>query len=110
MANSIKQYEQLTMIYLKDWDALRTTLSLDEIAKKLNQSEFLVIDWVGFSRYEVKTFKVYKPDDIEQYCLSQEKSKRDMLFWIINERKEKWLTTNWINHLLEIYDKRQWQK
>lgn len=106
MTTAIKKYEKLTMIYLKDGDALRTTLSPEQVSQELNSKEFLVIDGVGFNRYEVKTFREYEPSDIEQYILSQDKLVRDRMLEIVESRKADGNKTNWVEHLLRIYTDR----
>lgn len=106
MTTAIKKYESLTMIYLKDGSTLRTTLSVEQLGNELNSKEFLVIDWQGFNRYEVKNWKAYSPDDMEQFVLSQWKDVREKMRAILRERRDKELQTNGIKHLQEIYEKR----
>lgn len=104
---NIKQYQKLTMIRLKSWKILRTPATRDEVQAILNddRKDYLVIDWVWFNRKtEVAEFFEFVPDDMECFILSQPKDVQDKLRWILKDREEKWLKTNWTEHLRKIYE------
>lgn len=92
--NELKIYKQLTMIKLKDWSVLQTEMSAQDLAVLFNQKEFIVIDWVWFNRYEVKTFEEYKPNDVDCFILSQPKDKRERLQKKIDHRRKENLRVN----------------
>ena len=94
----IKIYEEITKIELKDWKTLNTTATVSDIANMLNNEEFVVIDWVWFGRYEVKTFREKKIDSIENFILSLSKDVRDMVTKREKEKKRriwKWFESIW---------------
>lgn len=87
--NEIKKYEKLTVILLKDWDSLFTTMGVNEISERLNKSDFLVVDWVGFGKYEVKKFFEYNPSEIDCYILSFDKKTQEIIRTREKEKFEK---------------------
>lgn len=87
--NAIKKYEKLSVILLKDWDSLFTTMSVWEIAERLNKVDFLVVDWVGFGKYEVKKFFEYNPSEIDCYILSFDKKTQEIIRTREKEKFEK---------------------
>lgn len=99
----IKEFKTFTVVTLKDKTTLYTEASVNDVAKYLNSSEFVVIDWVGINKFEVLKFEPYKPNDIEHYILSQPQPTRKQLQSILNDRNERQLQTNWVQHLIEIH-------
>ena len=112
MTTEIKQYKQLTCIELKSWKVLFTPWSMEEVARILSdkQKDFIIIDWIGFNRFEVKEFYPYVPNEIDLFILSQAKDVQVKLRSILAEREANNLKTNWTCHLRTIYQNRflQW--
>ncbi len=70
---AIKVYEKLTMIKLKDGRCLFTPATLEQVGQMLNSKEFLEVDGVGFNKFQVETYDIYRPDSIEQFIFSLDK-------------------------------------
>lgn len=102
----MKIYKELVAIKLKDWRIVTTTLSMNEVAKLLNENDFVMIWDVWFSKYEVKYFDKFTPTEIENFIFSQPKEIARELEKIYRERELKWLETSWTKHLREIYENR----
>jgi len=99
--------KEMVIIRLKSWKAVFTAWTVEQVANLLESRSFIAIDWFWFNRFEVETFEKYCPDDIEMYILSQwDKLVQDRLWWIYNERKNKNLSINWVEHLMTIYRNR----
>lgn len=99
--------KQVTTIELKDWQTISVLESMKVIEEKLNKNEFIRLWDIGFNRYEVRKRYVQNLDDIDQYIIAiTDPVMKQRLKEIIRERKEKTLNTNWVTHLLEIYNKR----
>lgn len=105
--NAIKKYEKLTMIIIKDWDPIFTTLSTAELAEKLTKSEFILIWDELISKYLIQRARPYKPDSIDQYILSQPKEIQEKIkirkqqmydrtwaVWESVEQVQKWVKEN----------------
>ena len=100
--------KDIVIIRLKNWKPIFTSGTVEQVALLLESKSFVVIDWFGFNRFEVETFEKYDPDDVEMYILSQtDKTIQKKLRDIYNERKEKNLKINWVNHLIQIYKDRK---
>lgn len=83
-------------------------MSLQQLADMLKANDFIVIGDELVNKYEIKWAKKYIPNDMQMFIFSQNKEVSERLQAIYNERKEKLLPTNWVEHLLEIYTKRFW--
>jgi hypothetical protein len=106
MSKEIKTYKKLTAIKLKDWRLITTEVGIWDIAKLLNENDFITIWSIWFWKYEVKTFEEFEPTDIDCFIYSQPKDISRELEKIMEERKNKNLKTNWTKHLWNIYENR----
>jgi len=106
MSKEIKTYKKLTAIKLKDWRLITTEIGIWDIAKLLNENDFIIIWSIWFWKYEVQTFEEFEPTDIDCFIYSQPKAIRRELEKIMEERKNKNLKTNWTKHLWNIYENR----
>lgn len=103
--NEIKKYEKLTVILLKDWETLFTSMNVNEIAERLNKVDFLVIDWVGFGKYEVRKFFEHNPSDIECFILSLSKKEQEIVKKREKEKKEKtWKLFETVQEIINYLD------
>lgn len=71
MNTSIKEYKQILIIELKDWQKLRTEKTMKEFMNyQKNAWDILLIDWVAFNKYEFKKAYEENIDWIESYIIS----------------------------------------
>ncbi len=105
----IKLYKKLTAIKLKDWEIITTELPVQSLAKMLNENDFIIIWWVGFWKFEVKTFKEFDPTEVDSFIYTQPSPKKERLMKILKEREEKNFNTESVEHLLRIYGDRYWE-
>lgn len=91
MAN-IMQWKQLLVVELKDWTVLHTNKSLQELATLMNDSDsnYMLIDWVLFNKFEFKKAQEKKPDDITLYKLSLSESDKELVKRRETKMKELW--------------------
>lgn len=104
MDNQIKIYEKLSILELKSGRILQTTMSIEQIAEILNKSDFVVIDWRWFNKFEVKEFFEYKPTDVDCFILSQPIEIREKLQQELKKRKSENKKTN-MEIILNIMDR-----
>lgn len=77
---TIKPYQQLLTVELKDGTILNTDKKLDDLHKFLaDAGDFIKMDWVIFGRYEFKKAYERKVDTLESFILSQPKDIRDKI-------------------------------
>lgn len=104
MTNSIKVYEELSIIHLKDWDTVLTELKTAEIASLMAKSEFIYVWDEIINKFEIKRVKKFKPTDIDNYIWSRPKIERERLNEIVKNRNSKWFQTKDVPHLVRIYN------
>jgi len=67
---TIKERKQLLVVELKDWTILYSDKTLQELHDFMSTgSDFVLIDWVMFWKYEFKKAYEKKADDITTYKL-----------------------------------------
>ncbi len=88
---SIKERKQLLVVELKDWTVLYSDKTLEVLEKWLNwESNFVMIDWVLFSKYEFKKAYEKKADDITTYKLSLPEDEKKIIAKREIKMKELW--------------------
>lgn len=105
----LKQLDgSFVIIKRKDGKEFIMSGSIDEWTKLVNNwPQFIPIGWGLVNKFEIFTIDPYIPNDIDGYIAwITDKEVRDRLKAILEERKNKWLKTSWVKHLLQIYTDR----
>lgn len=111
MTNDLKIYKELTMVELKDWTTIMTPVSVDDLLQACNS-------WLTFVKIDGKMVNVNliakassEPVwEIESFILSvTDVQVKERLRDIVDTRKKMWHKTNWVKHLVEIYESRFWK-
>ena len=108
MSTELKVYKEQTMIKLFDWNVVVTTRSLDDVLKALNgNTQFIKVWWKIINVKNVAWAEVQATNDIDMFILNQPNAElRDRLRDIVDVRTKQWLKTNWVKHLVTIYNDR----
>ena len=79
------------MVMIKDWDPIFTTLTTEELAARLQKSDFVLIGDELLNKFTILRARPYKPDDMEQFVLSQPKDIQEK----IKMRKQQMYDRTW---------------
>lgn len=115
MANELKVYQEQTMVKLFDWSVVVTTAPLEKVLAALNwNQQFIMIWWEIVNIRNVAWAKKQSTSEIDVFILNQtDPEVRDRLRDILDTRIKMWHKTNWVKHLVEIYESRfgkLWEK
>ena len=108
MANELKVYKEQTMVKLFDWSVVVTTAPLDNVLNALNWDQQFIMIWGEIVNIRnVAGAKKQSTTDIDMFILNQSNPEvRERLRDIVDTRTKMWLKTNWVKHLVEIYESR----
>lgn len=106
--NSIKEYQEMCIITRKNGDDIQTTASLDQLEQLINNwPQMIRFGDELVNKYEITGVKKVVMNDIDNYIASiTDTEMKKRLKDIVKERKAKWLSINWTQHLMDIYNSR----
>ena len=106
--NAIKEYQEMCIITRKNGDDIQTTASLEQLEQLINNWPQMIRFWDELvNKYEITGVKKVVMNDIDNYISSiTDTEMKKRLKDIIKERKSKWLSINWTQHLMDIYNSR----
>lgn len=108
--NEIKEYKQLTMIQLFEWEVF-TTASIDELDTMLNSDSKFIRIWNEIiAKNQIRKCSINNIDDMENYILSfnpyiqkelrrREKEKKNRVWRWFDSKEE---INNWLKKSLDI--------
>lgn len=106
----IKEYQEMCVITRKNGDDIQTAASLEQLEQLINNWPQMIRFWEELvNKFEIIWVKKVVMNDMDAYIAGIidgdiKKRLRD----IIKERKNKWLETNGVKHLVDIYESRYW--
>lgn len=108
MSTELKVYKEQTIIKLFDWNVVITTRSLDDVLQALNgNTQFIKVWWKIVNIRNVAWAEVQSTNDIDIFILNQTDPEiRDRLRDIVDTRTKMGHKTNWVKHLVDIYNDR----
>lgn len=108
MANELKVYKEQTMVKLFDWNVVVTTAPLEKVLAALNWNQQFVMIWGEIINIKnVAGAKKQSTTDIDMFILNQTNPEiRERLRDIVDTRTKMWHKTNWVKHLVDIYNSR----
>lgn len=108
MWTELKVYKEQTMVKLFDWSVIVTTAPLDNVLNALNWNQQFIMIWGEIVNIRnVAGAKKQSTTDIDMFILNQSNPEvRERLRDIVDTRTKMWLKTNWVKHLVEIYESR----
>lgn len=97
--------QNFVCVHLFSWDNILANGTVDEMLLYIEKAKtFLKISWIIVNVKEIKFVEPYIPDDIEMFIASQtDPGIKDALERIITVRDAQGKTTNWPQHLRQIY-------
>lgn len=106
--NAIKEYQEMCIITRKNGDDIQTTASLEQLEQLINNwPQMIRFGDELVNKYEITGVKKVVMNDIDNYISSiTDAEMKKRLKDIIKERKAKWLSINWTQHLMDIYNSR----
>lgn len=106
--NAIKEYQEMCIITRKNGEDIQTTASLEQLEQLINNwPQMIRFGDELVNKYEITGVKKVVMNDIDNYISSiTDAEMKKRLKDIVKERKVKWLSINWVNHLMDIYQNR----
>ena len=106
--NAIKEYQEMCIITRKNWDDIQTTATLEQLEQLINNWPQMIRFWDELvNKYEIIWVRKVVMWELDTYIASiTDNDMKAKLRKIVKERKEKWLSINGVNHLMEIYQNR----
>lgn len=106
--NAIKEYQEMCIITRKNGDDIQTTASLEQLEQLINNwPQMIRFGDELVNKYEIIGVRKVVMNDIDSYIASiTDAEMKKRLKDILKERKEKWLSINWTQHLMDIYNSR----
>ncbi len=84
--NTIKVYQQHTLVTLNDWRVLITEKTPLEIFSRLKENSVIYIEWEMHSRYSIASARQQNIDELESLICSQSREIQNKL-----REKKNWL-------------------
>lgn len=108
--NELKERKPAVKITLISGREIIANVNLNLVEKAIEFSKMLKVDWMLINSSSISTVEIYEPDKIEDFILSITDTRiRSKLLQIRRERKEKNLSLNSVQHLMQIYTDRFWE-
>lgn len=106
--NNITEYKEMCIITRKNGDDIQTTASLEQLEQLINNWPQMIRFWDELvNKYEIIWVRKVVMNDIDNYIASiTDAEMKKRLKDIVKERKAKWLSINWTQHLMDIYNSR----
>ena len=106
--NAIKVYQEMCIITRKNGDDIQTTASLEQLEQLINNwPQMIRFGDELVNKYEITGVKKVVMNDTDNYIASiTDTEMKKRLKDIVKERKAKWLSINWTQHLMDIYNSR----
>lgn len=106
--NAIKEYQEMCIITRKNGDEIQTTATLEQLEQLINNwPQMIRFGDELVNKYEITGVKKVVMNDIDNYISSiTDAEMKKRLKDIVKERKSKWLSINWTQHLMDIYNSR----
>lgn len=104
----IKECQEMCIITRKNGDDIQTTATLEQLEQLINNwPQMIRFGDELVNKYEITWVRKVVMNDIDTYIAwitdaEMKKRLRD----IVKERKAKWLSINWTQHLIQIYESR----
>ena len=107
----IKEYQEMCVITRKNGDDIQTTASLEQLEQLINNWPQMIRFWEELvNKFEIIWVKKVVMNDIDAYIAGiMDGDIKKRLRDIVKERKNKWLETNGVKHLVDIYESRYWK-
>lgn len=107
----IKPYQEVCVITRKDGSTIQTTATLDQLEKLINEWPQMLRFWDQLvNKYDIMLVEKQKLNELDAFIASiVDTEVKNRLRAIQKERKDKNLSINWIEHLLQIYISRFWE-
>ncbi len=108
--SNLKERKPSVKIILISGREIIANVDLNTIEKAIEFSKMLKINWMLINSNSISTVELYEPDKIEDFIFSiTDTIIRSRLLQIRKERKDKNLSLNSIQHLMQIYTDRFWE-
>lgn len=108
--NNLKERKPAVKITLISGREIIANVDLNLVEKAIEFSKMLKIDWMLINSSSISTVELYEPDKIEDFIFSiTDGILKARLIQIRKERKEKNLSLNSVQHLMQIYTDRFWE-
>lgn len=106
--NAIKEYQEMCVITRKNGDDIQTTATLEQLEQLINNWPQMIRFWDELvNKYEIIGVRKVVMWELDTYIASiTDNDMKAKLRKIVKERKEKWLSINWTQHLMDIYNSR----
>lgn len=107
----LAEFKGVSLIKLSDGSSVQTYKSPDEVLKIINSGVKFVKIWGKVVNINaIWTIDVKEASDIDIFLMGiTDDIMRDRMEGILEERKNKWLKTSGISHLVDIYESRYWK-
>lgn len=104
----LAEFKNVSLIKLSDGSTIQTDKSPDEILRVVNSGvKFVKISGKVVNINAIRTIEIKEWDEISDFLLGiTDEVVKDRMKAILEERKNKWLKTNWVKHLIQIYTDR----
>lgn len=104
----LAEFKNVSLIKLSDGSTIQTDKSPDEILRVVNSGvKFVKISGKVVNINAIWTIETKEWDEISDFLLGiTDEVVKDRMKGILEERKNKWLKTNWVKHLVQIYTDR----
>lgn len=104
----LAEFKNISLIKLSDGSTIQTDKSPDEILRVVNSGvKFVKISGKVVNINAIRTIETKEWDEISDFLLGiTDEVVKDRLKAILEERKNKWLKTNGVKHLIQIYTDR----
>lgn len=104
----LAEFKNVSLIKLSDGSTIQTDKSPDEILRVVNSGvKFVKISGKVVNINAIWTIETKEWDEISDFLLGiTDEVVKDRLKAILEERKNKWLKTNGVKHLIQIYTDR----
>lgn len=107
--NELKVYEKLTVVKLKDWTQITTTIDLENLYKALSSwITFVKLWWMIVNTSTIVSAEERKWSWIDDFVLSFDREIQQRLRWIIKKRNESWFKVN-VEVLRNAYKTTYWE-
>ena len=106
--NAIKEYQEMCVITRKNGEDIQTTATLEQLEQLINNWPQMIRFWDELvNKYEIIGVRKVVMWELDTYIASiTDNDMKAKLRKIVKERKEKWLSINWTQHLMDIYNSR----
>lgn len=107
----LAEFKGISLIKLSDGSTVQIDKSPDEVLATMNSGvKFIKIAWRVINVNAIWTVDLVEATDIDLFLIwLTDDIVRSRMKKILLERKNKWLETNGVKHLVDIYESRYWK-